>query len=255
VVHGVLLEDLPFEEPDRLVFVWPEVNANKAMALLAEERMPSLQAVSGLSKWTLTLTGIGEPREIEALLVSPGYFGLLGVRPQLGRGFQPGDDLPGRAGVVVLSHDFWVSAFGADPEVVGRRIELSGAEYTARTVVGVMPPAVESFWEHVDLWVPLEGDPALGVEADDSWYVNERLARLAPGVSLEQANQEVLRYAAEVQALIPNQFGPEEARSALEKAGLAVDKPVGVSFSPLSGRWSLGNDTAVNYVMVARKAA
>jgi 2-polyprenyl-6-hydroxyphenyl methylase/3-demethylubiquinone-9 3-methyltransferase len=48
---------------------------------------------------------------------------------------------------------------------------------------------------------------------------------------------------------------PEEARSALEKAGLAVDRPVGVSFSPLSGRWSLGNDTAVNYMLVARKAA
>ena len=70
IVHGVLLEKLPFDDPERLVIVWPEVNANKAMTILAGEEMPSLQAVSGMSGWTLTLTGVGEPREIEGLQVS-----------------------------------------------------------------------------------------------------------------------------------------------------------------------------------------
>jgi putative ABC transport system permease protein len=214
VVHAVLLRDLPFEDPERLVFIWPEVNANKAMTLLAEERMPSLQSVSGLAGWTLTLTGAGEPRELSGLLVSPGYFDLLGVRPVVGRGFVEGEDLPGAAGVTVLSHGLWVSAFGADPSVVGRTIELGGAEYERRTVVGVMPPGVEDLWQSVDVWVPLEGDPALGLEADDSWYVNERIARLAPDATMEGATAEVRAYAAEVQGLLPDQIAPEDVTAA-----------------------------------------
>jgi predicted permease len=214
VVHTVLLEEYPFEEPDRLVFVWPEHNANKAMTLLAAERMPSLETVSGLSGWALTLTGEGEPRELDGLLVSPGYFEMLGVRPALGRTFSPDEDLPGRAGVVILSHALWVDAFGADPEVVDRVIDLGGADYERRRVIGVMPPEVDDFWRDSDVWVPLEGDPALGLAEDDTWYVNDRLARLRPGATLAQANAEVRQYAAYVQRALPGQVSAEEAAAA-----------------------------------------
>lgn len=214
VVHAVLLEELPFEDPERLVFVWPEVNANKAMALMAEERMGSLESVSGLSVWTLTLTGVGEPQELRALKVQPGYFRILGVAPALGRTFEPDADLPGRAGVVVLSHDFWVRAFGADPSVVGRSVELGGADYDRRRIVGVMPPGVEELWEEVDVWIPLEGDPALSLQDDDTWYVNERIARLAPGATLEQANAEVRDYAREVWAELPGIIAEDDAAAA-----------------------------------------
>ena len=214
VVHSVLLEELPFEDPDRLVFVWPEVNANKAMALRAEEEMPSLASVSGMSPWTLTLTGEGEPRELLGLKVEPEYFEILGVSPQLGRTFEPDADLPGRAGVVILSHDLWLGAFGADPSVVDRLIDLGGADYERRRVVGVMPPGVDELWEEVDVWIPLEGDPALGLQEDDSWYVNARLARLAPGTTLEQANEEVRRHASEVQRRIPDNLSEEAVAEA-----------------------------------------
>ena len=214
VVHSVLLEELPFEEPQRLVFVWPEVNANKAMALRAEEEMPSLTSVSGMSTWTLTLTGEGEPRELLGLKVEPEYFEILGVSPQLGRTFGPDAHLPGQAGVVVLSHDLWVAAFGADPSVVGRLVDLGGADYEQRSVVGVMPPGVDELWEEVDVWIPLEGDPALGLREDDSWYVNARIARLAPGATLEQANDEVRRHAAEVQRQIPDNLSEEDVAAA-----------------------------------------
>ena len=214
VVHAVLLEDYPFDDPDRLVFVWPEHNANKAMTLLAAERMSSLQRISGLSSWALTLTGEGEPRELDGLLVASGYFEMLGVRPALGRTFTPDEELPGQAGVVILSHGFWVEAFGADPGVVDRVVDLGGAEYQRRRVIGVMPPGVEDFWRHTDVWIPLEGDPALALADDDTWYVNDRLARLAPGATLAQANAEVRQYAAEVQRALPDQVSPEEAAAA-----------------------------------------
>jgi len=214
IVHGVLLEKLPFGEPDRLVMVWPEANANKAMTLLAEERMPSLEAVAGLSGWSLTLTGAGDPREIAGLKVSTNYFDLLRVRPELGRGFVAGEDLPGAAGVVVLSHDLWVSAFGSDPSIVGRVIELGGADYDRRRVIGVMPPGVNDVFKQVQAWIPLEGDPALSLGDDSSWYVNERVARLAPGATIEQANAEVRPYAEEVRRTLPNLFSEEEAAEA-----------------------------------------
>ncbi|NIR41299.1 MAG: permease, partial [Gemmatimonadetes bacterium] len=214
VVHAVLLEELPFEDPDRLVLVWPEVNANKTMALLAEERMSSLESVSGMNGWTLTLTGAGEPRELVGLMVQPGYFDLLGVSPALGRPFEASADLPGEAGVVILSHDLWVGAFGGDPSVVGRAIDLGGAEYDSRVVVGVMPPGVDELVEDVDVWIPLEGGRSLGLGEDDTWYVNHRIARLAPGATLEQANAEVAAYAEEVQRAIPDHFSEDEARSA-----------------------------------------
>jgi len=214
VVHAVLLRELPFEEPERLVLVWPEANANKAMTLLAEERMRSVEGVAGMAAWTLTLTGAGDPRELTGLLVSPHYFDILGVRPELGRAFAPDEDLPGLAGVVILSHGLWRDAFGADPDILGRTIDLGGAEYDRRTVIGVMPPGVEDLLEPVDVWVPLEGDRALGLEGDESWYVNERVARLAPGATLEQAEAEVLDYAREVQRALPDMFSAEEATEA-----------------------------------------
>ena len=214
VVHAVLLDELPFEEPDRLVFVWPEVNANKAMTLMAAERVPSLEAVAGMAGWTLTLTGAGEPREIDALVVSAGYFDLLGVRPALGRGFRPNEDLPGEAGVVILSHELWVSAYGADTGVLDRTIELGGAEYDRRRVIGVTPPASGGLWRDVDVWIPLEGDPALGLANDDTWFVNDRIARLAPGATPERATTEVRAYAAEVARALPNRFAPDDVTGA-----------------------------------------
>ena len=214
VADAVLRADYPVEEPERLVFVWAEVNGNKAMALLAESEMSTLQLVSGLSAWTLTLTGEGEPREVTGLLVAPEYFELLGVRPILGRGFRAGEDLPGAGAVVVLSHGFWVTAFGADPDVVGRVIRLSGAEHESREVIGVMPPGVERIWQDADVWVPLEGDRAAGLADDNSWYVNDRIARLAPGASLEEANAQVRAYAARIQTALPRTFSVEDAEAA-----------------------------------------
>lgn len=214
VVHAVLIRPLPYENPEELVAVWPEVNANKAMARLAQEEMPSLDAVSGISRWQITLTGAGDPQELNATLVSVGHFDLLGVHPILGRGFREGEDLPGAAGVAVLSYDLWTRAFGADPGIVGRTVDLSGAEYDRRTVIGVMPQGFRPVMGPTDVWVPLEGDPAESVEADDSWYVNWRIARLAPGASLARAAGELAQHALRLHERIPSIIEREEAETA-----------------------------------------
>ena len=214
VVHAVLLRDLPYHEPDRLVMVWPEVNANKAMAALAETEMASLAQVSGISRWTLTLTGFGDPLEIVGTLVSTNHFGLVGTRPALGRDIRQGDDLPGAAGVAILSHEFWTRAFAADTEVVGQTVQISGAEYDRRTVIGVMPRGYRPLTGDTDVWVPLEGDPALGIEEDQSWYVNERVARLAPVATVALANEQIQAHARQVQARLPTIYDEEDASTA-----------------------------------------
>ena len=214
VLHAVSLAPLPYPEPDRLVLLWPEVNGNVAMVDLAEDELTSVSGVSGVSGWTLTLNGVGDPAEIQATVASAGHFDVIGVQPALGRGLRDADALPGSEGVAVLSHDFWVRAFGADPAVLGRVVEMSGAEYDRRTIVGVMPPGYRPFLQDTDVWVPLQGDPALSLEEDRSWYVNQRIARLRPDATLEQAGLEIIPHASRIQARLPRVFDEEEARRA-----------------------------------------
>jgi predicted permease len=203
VVYPVLIEAPPYADADRLVVVWPEANVNRSLVAIADEQMASLEKVSGISDWTLTLTGTGEPREVTGTLVSPHHFDLLGARPLLGRDFAADEYIPAQADVVILSYNFWVTDFGADPEIVGRVIDLAGAGHERRQVIGVMPREFRPLGAKTAVWVPLEGDPALGLEEDPTWYVNTRIGRLAPGATLVQANAEVRAHAMDVQARIP----------------------------------------------------
>lgn len=227
VVYPVLLQSPPYADSDRLVVVWPEANVNKALVGLAAEQMPSLEQISGISDWTLTLTGAGEPLELTGTLVSPNHFELLGVRPFLGRGFAPEHELPERAGVVVLSHDLWVSAFGSDPTIVGRMVDLAGAQHERREVIGVMPPNFVPLGTRTQVWVPLQGDPAVSPEEDASWYVNTRIARLTPTATIARAGAEVRAFAAEIQARMPENFDDEQVRGATVRS-LAEHRAGGV---------------------------
>ena len=214
VLHAVLLSPLPYPESDRLVVLWPETNGNVAMVDLAREELETVGEVSGISSWALTLSGVGEPLEIDATVASASHFDVMGVSPVMGRGFLDGDALPGSEGVVVLSHEFWSSAFGADPAVLGRVVEMSGADYDRRTVIGVMPPGYRPFFRDSDVWIPLQGDPSVALEADRSWYVNQRIARLAPDATLAGANQEIRPYAERIRARLPRVFDEETTRIA-----------------------------------------
>jgi predicted permease len=137
-----------------------------------------------------------QPQMKFGALVSGNFFGVLGVRPDLGRSFRPDEDkVPGRDAVVVLSHDLWETEFASDPGVVGRSIVLNGLAFT---VVGVAP---ESFtgpnaWMRADLYVPLAMQPALAGGAGQSELemrgvkVLTVLGRLKPGIRFGQAASE-----------------------------------------------------------------
>ena len=158
VVNAVRFRDLPYEEPERLVALWPDVNFNKALAQEVAT-LPALEQVSGTSNWPLTLTGEGEPLEVTGKLVSANHFRLLGIAAALGRTFRDEEALPGQVDVLVLGHGLWVRAFAADPGVLGRAIDLAGAEYDRLTIIGVMPEGYRPVFADTELWVPLEHDP------------------------------------------------------------------------------------------------
>ncbi len=195
VVNAVLLRPLPYPHPDRLVELLPGENANIALASEVSENAPDIEAWTGLSGWTLTLTGAGEPAAIQTQMVDAGFFRVFGVQPILGRAFRPSDRNPDRSGIVILSWSLWQSRFGGDPSIVGRRLALDGSGHAFRTVVGVMPRGfhgpVALDGSDFQAWAPLDTPPGRTVATDSTWYVNTIVARMRPGATVEGVATEV----------------------------------------------------------------
>jgi predicted permease len=136
----------------------------------------------------LTLTGDGEPRQLQSVAATATLFPLLGVRPALGRTFSADEDRPGDNRVVVLGHALWAGHFGGDPSLVGRTLTLNGEPYR---VAGVMPAGFD-FPGGAEAWLPAAVDRER--ERDD--HELAVFARLRPGVTVEQADADLRRVAA-----------------------------------------------------------
>jgi len=133
---------------------------------------------------TGNLAGAGEPEAIQYAAVTPNYFALFGASAQLGRTFVQGEDQNGRNRVVILSHGLWERRFGSDPAVIGRGVRLNREDYT---VVGVMGAGFRLLGFVPDMWTPLvlsPADRAADARKNRSLFL---FARLAPGVTLNQA--------------------------------------------------------------------
>ncbi|HWS54894.1 MAG TPA: ABC transporter permease [Pyrinomonadaceae bacterium] len=210
VVNAVLLRPLPYKDPGRLVMVW-EDNTSKgyprdtpAPANFVDWRDQSqvFEGVAALAHESFNLTGAGEPERLDGRRVSAGLFPMLGVEPQLGRAFTPEEDQPGGARAVVLSHGLWQRRFGSDPKVIGTALTLNG---TSHTVVGVMPQGFEipgHTGRADELIVPIAFTQQEA--ASRSRHFLMVLARLKPGVTLEQAQAEMNTIAARLQQQYPN---------------------------------------------------
>ncbi|HEX9633205.1 MAG TPA: ABC transporter permease [Gemmatimonadales bacterium] len=235
VVDSVMLRPLPYDQADRLVQVLPGQNANIALADAVAEGAPSLSATTGLSLWSLTLTGEGEPAAVSAQFVDAGFFPVFGVTPVLGRPFVPEERDPSRSDVVVLSHGMWQRRFGGDPSVIGRRIQLDGSGHTLRTVIGVMPrgfvPPLVPSGQDVEAWAPLSVAPGRTVATDSTWYVNWIVGRLKAGATVEGAAEEVRTAMARLHAEYAA-FIDEDAPRAAGAMGL-LDSVVGDVRGPL----------------------
>lgn len=191
VVQGVLLRPLPFGEPDRLVAVSANGFLGNREVVYLRDHARTLQSVASLSPgWGYALGGGARPTQVQAGRTSANLFEMLGASATVGRTFLPHEGQPGNHAVALLSNALWTQQFGADPEVVGRTITLSGQPYD---VVGVMPPdfSVRGTPQH-DVWIPLPMDPA-------AWYhsagILQIVARLGDGSSLDAANSELAQLA------------------------------------------------------------
>lgn len=139
------------EEPDSLAWSWPKYEA-------VRDRMDFLAGSAAYMRWNATLAGTGDPVRIDLELVSPSYFGLLGVEPEVGRLLQPHEAPPASPRAVVLAWDTWWERFGGDPGVVGRRLELAGEPFT---VVGVARERFAGLTGSAALWVSIADAPVI----------------------------------------------------------------------------------------------
>lgn len=189
VVNGLLLNPLTFNEPHRLVQVWPGQTFTKSMLSQFRENVPFLSDLGAYSYRSFAFSSDGDvdPEELWGASVSFNHFQLLGTPPALGRGFMSDDEVPGQGQVVILSHSVWERRFGSDLTILGRAISVGDGEGAQRTVVGVMPAGYRPLDEDWQLWVPFQIDPSdyPDYEGTSSFRF---LGRISDGIPLEQAD-------------------------------------------------------------------
>jgi putative ABC transport system permease protein len=159
VVDAVLLEPVPFAEPERVVVIWeqfllqdtPKSPASGREFLDLREQSTVFESVAALAPQLVTLSGGDEPRELLAGRATAGIFPALGWNAAVGRAFTPEEDVFGRHEVAVLSDALWRERFGADPQIAGRAITLDGKPYV---VTGVLPAGCDFGGYEFDLWLP-----------------------------------------------------------------------------------------------------
>ncbi|HKD92654.1 MAG TPA: ABC transporter permease [Terriglobales bacterium] len=185
VVRAVLLRPLQYRDPDRVVEL-----SRGATPIRFELLQKTARSYIGIGAYAnlgssddVALTGDFPPEVIKQSRVSANFLSILGVEPLMGRSFTPEEDLPNSPPVVIISNNLWQRRFGGDPQIVGKTINVAGLPHT---VVGVMPSDFKFPFAEADVWFPqpkkdvTQFSPLLRV-----------FGRLAPGISLDQANAEL----------------------------------------------------------------
>ena len=197
LIKAVMLEPLPYRDPDRLVVIWNTANRNEPTHLSLREIVSyrddaaSFAQVATYADINANLTGGDEPERVRAAAVSANLFETLGASALLGRTFVEGEDEPAAAPTVVLGHGLWQRRFGGAPDIVGRTIPVNGR---SRTIIGVMPASVRLPADYradrpSELWIPLVIDRAnLGQWGSRSYF---GIARLSDGVQPAAATSEL----------------------------------------------------------------
>ena len=204
VVHGVVLRPLPYEDPDELVTVWkatPERGNRQVMSQpdlrSIQEEARSFESLAGInSGMNFTLTGMGEAELIPGVRVTDGLLEVFHSPPVLGRDIRTEENVPGGPRVVVIGYSFWQNRLGGDPEVIGRTIELDAIPYE---IVGVAPPGFD-YPGGTELWRPVYQDVE---QCGRGCHMFDVIGRLASGVALEEAGQELLTIASRLEQAYP----------------------------------------------------
>jgi putative ABC transport system permease protein len=193
VVNTVLLNPVPYYEPQRLLWV-TEAQEGRARSAHADSYLywraqsQVFEHLVAYERGSRDLTGQGEKERLKSLKVTANVFSALGLAPQLGRAFTPEDDRPEAAPVVLLGHALWQRRFGGNPAIIGQILTLGSQSWT---VIGIMPPGSRSLLplEQADVWLPL------AIDVKEERRNRDRdlnvIGRLKPGFTPEQAHAEV----------------------------------------------------------------
>ena len=204
VVYGVLLKPLPFPEAESLVSLWhrapaldlDEVNQGPATYFTYLDNQRAFDAIGAWETGEVSVTGRGDPEQVEVLAVSHTTLPLLRVPAQLGRLFGPEDDAPGSPPRAVLTYGYWVSRFGGAADAVGQTLRVDGVPVE---IIGVLPSTFRFLDSDPAVLLPMGIDRAAANDVEFDFQV---VARLKPGVTLSQANEDLARMI----ALLPPVF-------------------------------------------------
>jgi len=198
VVDSVLLEPLPFPEPDRLVSIYTRLPGHDHFGLAIPEftelrqHTHSFETIGAYSIAGSPVSGGAEPARVHTAYLTAGLLPAIGVAPAMGRFMSEAEERHGpAASVTIMSDRLWRAAFAADPKILGRRISVDGQ---ASIVIGVMPRGFAFPAADIDLWMPFDVD--MNDPARDKLHNLEVVARLKPGVTLAQARADLDGYMA-----------------------------------------------------------
>lgn len=217
VVRAVLMEALPFKDPERLYrlrMIYPDGSAYTTFSapdfVSVRESARAFERIGAYTSGSVTMLGGGEPKEVRVTSVSDGLFDLLGLRAALGRTFDKGEHAPGRNRVAILDHGFWQRTFGGRADALGRSITIGGLPYT---IVGVMARGARLPADVPGARVPSEADVYLPIEYGEAYSATAATARRSnflavlgsakPGMTATQIDTDLRRVARELQIAFP----------------------------------------------------
>jgi predicted permease len=195
VIDGILLKPLPYHHPDQLIDLnhtgpgvnFPDVYPAPFLYFTYREQGRSFQGIGLYRPESRSVTGLAEPEEAQCLDVTAGILPMLGVQPELGRWFSEKDDAPGSPPTMILMHGWWQARFGGDRSVIGRQIVVDGV---SRQVIGVMPSEFRFLDSSPAFLAPLQLDRGKAILGEFGYG---GIARLKPGVTIEQAGADLTR--------------------------------------------------------------
>src|SRR5262245_5857458 len=215
VVNSVLLQPLPYADPERLVMIGERDtdglagNVGYLTFLDWRARSHAFDDMALIRSWQSTLVVNGEPERIAGMRVSANFFSLLGARPVLGRDFRADEDTQANWRVLVLSDGLWRRRFNADPSVVGRVLMMNDLRYT---IIGVMPPSFEPliserFYQRAEMWALLGYDRTLNYACRSCEHL-KAIGRLKASMPLETARADIDAVHTQLRREFPAEYAP-----------------------------------------------
>src|SRR5262245_1633618 len=223
VVRGVLLRPLVNRDEARLIYIRQSApgldveNMTFSMPEIGDlrSRLTTVTDLGDFSTTSFTLIGLGEPRVVSSGVVSGSFFDVMGLKPVRGRLIDATDDVPNAAPVLVLTHRFWTTALGSDPNVVGRTVRLGGDRVA--TVIGILEPSVP-YPTETEVIANVVSSPhhlSATMVTGRTHRMTEVFGRLAPGANLEAARAELRAVHGAIRSEYPEAYP--------EKSGMRID--------------------------------